>query len=609
VSAASGSEPVVAGVAGTLVGFEVGVGDQVRGGETVALVEVMKMEQAVTSPVEGTVAALRAAAGDQVTATTALLEISPGAVAAAPGGAAATPPPPRPELVALEQRRRSTLDAGRPDAVARRHAVGHRTARENIAALVDADSFNEYGALALAAQHGRRSREELLATSPADGLVVGTATIDAATVGTAAARALVLAYDWTVFAGTQGALSHRKAERALDLAERLRLPVVLFAEGGGGRPGDERLGPTGFDMTTFQRFGRLSALVPSIGIASRYCFAGNAALLGCCDLVIATADAAIGMGGPAMVEAGGLGRPRPEEIGPAREAAADGVVDVLVEDDEEAVAVARRYLSYFRGPRQDWGCADQEPLREAVPANRRRGYEVRDLLGTLCDDGSVLELRAGFGRAIVTALARVEGRPLGILANDPGHLGGAIDSDAADKAARFLQLCNARDLPVLSLCDTPGFLVGVEAERGGHVRHCSRLFVATANLQVPLLTIVTRKAYGLGAQAMAGGSFGAPQAIVSWPTGEFGGMSPEGHVQLSHAKELAAIDDADRRRAEYERLVAAVYESGRGLNLAEHFELDDVIDPAGSRAWIGRALALAPAPTGATPSRGWVDPW
>jgi acetyl-CoA carboxylase carboxyltransferase component len=612
VAAPAGGEPVVAGLAGTLIGFEIGVGDQVRRGQPVALVEVMKMEQMVLSPVEGTVLELLVAVDDQVGDSTPLLRVSPGPVpAASAADPRATPGAVRPELAALEERRRLTLDAGRPKAVARRHGVGHRTARENIADLVDAGSFSEYGGLALAAQRHRHSHEELVAASPADGLVVGTATINAAAVGAAAARALVLAYDWTVFAGTQGALSHRKAERAFALAERSELPVVLFAEGGGGRPGDDRPGPTGFDMTTFWRFGRLAAVAPSIGIASRYCFAGNAALLGCCDAIIATADAAIGMGGPAMIEAGGLGRPAAAEIGPAAKQARDGVVDLLVEDDAEAVAVARRYLSYFQGPDAGWECGDQLPLRDAVPRNRRRGYAVRELLETLCDSGSVLELRAGFGRGVLTALARIEGRPIGILANDPGHLGGAIDSDAADKAARFLQLCDARGLPILSLCDTPGFLVGVEAEEGGHVRHCSRLFVAAARLEVPLLTIVTRKAYGLGAQAMAGGSFQAPQAIVAWPTGEFGGMGPEGYVQLAFAKELAAIADEDERRADYERRVGEVYERGRGLNLAEHFELDDVIDPVDSRAWIARTLDAAPVIDDSAPPhrRAWVDPW
>ena len=590
----AGSEPVLSGLAGTVVALEVAVGDPVHTGQTVALVDVMKMEQAVASAVEGTVVALAASVGDQVEESTPLLHVAPGAVAAPRElGSEAKPGTLRPELAAIEARHRETLDAGRPEAVARRHAVGHRTARENIADLVDPGSFSEYGALALAAQHRRRSHEELVAASPADGLIVGTATINFEAAGKEAARALVLAYDWTVFAGTQGALSHRKAERAFELAERLRLPVVLFAEGGGGRPGDERPGPTGFGMTTFQRFGRLSALVPLIGIASRYCFAGNAALLGCCDVIIATTDAAIGMGGPAMVEAGGLGRPRPEEIGPAASQARDGVVDVLVADDEEAVAVARRYLSYLQGRTAEWEAADQLRLREAVPANRRRGYKVRELLTTLCDSDSVLELRAQFGREILTALARVEGRPIGVLANDPLHLGGAIEAEAADKAAQFLQLCSARGLPILSLCDTPGFLVGIEAEEGGHVRHCSRLFVAAANLEVPLLTIVTRKAYGLGAQVMAGGSFSAPQLIVSWPTGEFGGMAPEGYVRLAFAKELAAIADEDERRAEGERLVEEVHERGQALNLAEHFELDEVIDPADSRGWIVRALEAA----------------
>jgi acetyl-CoA carboxylase carboxyltransferase component len=410
-----------------------------------------------------------------------------------------------------------------------------------------------------------------------------------------------------VFAGTQGIMGHKKTDRALLRARRLGLPVVLFAEGGGGRPGDTEMGPTGLDLPTFWHFARLSGQAPLIGVTSRYCFAGNAALLGMCDVIIATEGSNIGMGGPAMIEGGGLGVVAPEQIGPSRVQAANGVIDVLVRDEREAVAAAKRYLSYFQGPVQEWEAADQRRLRHLIPENRLRAYDVRAVIHALADTDSVLELRACFGAGIVTALIRVEGRPLGLLANDPRHLGGAIDADAADKGARFMQLCDAYGLPIVSLCDTPGFMVGPDAEATGQVRHVARLFVNAANLSVPFFAIVLRKGYGLGAQAMTGGSFQAPQFLVAWPTGEFGGMGLEGAVRLAFRRELEAIEDPRERQAEYERLVARMYAQGRGLSLAEHHEIDDVIDPAESRAWIMRGLRSAPPV--ADGRRGRIDTW
>jgi acetyl-CoA carboxylase carboxyltransferase component len=360
----------------------------------------------------------------------------------------------------------------------------------------------------------------------------------------------------------------------------------------------------------FALFARLSGLVPSIGIASGYCFAGNAALLGCCDLIVATQDANIGMGGPAMIEAGGLGVHAPEEIGPAPMHAKNGVVDVLVEDETEAVAATKKLLSYFQGVANGWETADQAPLRGAVPEHRRTAYDPRPIIDTLSDANSVTELRGSFGRTIVTALARFEGRPVGIMANDPRRLGGAIDSDGADKAARFMALCDAHDLPIVSLCDTPGFMVGPQAEETAQVRHFARMFVTGASITVPLITVVLRKGYGLGAQAMAGGSFHAPLLTVSWPTGEFGGMNLEGAVRLGFRKELEEIEDEQERDSTFEAIVAEAYERGKALNLASHFEIDDVIDPADTRATVIRMLRAAPPPANRTArKRPMVDPW
>ena len=510
----------------------------------------------------------------------------------------------RPELEELLQRRVAMSDEGRTDAVERRHAKGRRTARENVADLCDEGTFVEYGFLAVAAQRSRRPLEDLIARTPADGLVGGIGRVNG---GSCA----VMSYDYTVLAGTQGAVNHRKKDRLFDVIARLRLPVVLFAEGGGGRPGDTDV-PTvsGLDTMAFALFARLSGLVPSIGVASGFCFAGNAALLGCCDVIVATRDANIGMGGPAMIEAGGLGVHEPEEIGPAPMHAAKGVVDVLVDDEAEAVTVTRKLLSYFQGAIDQWDVTDQASLRSAVPEHRRTAYDPRPIIETVADTDSVTELRPEFGRTIVTTLARIEGRAVGILANDPRRLGGAIDSDGADKSARFMALCDAHELPIVSLCDTPGFMVGPPAEETAQVRHFSRMFVTGASVTVPFITIVLRKGYGLGAQAMAGGSFHAPLLTVSWPTGEFGGMNLEGAVRLGFRKELEAIEDEAERDAMFQAIVAEAYERGKALNLASHFEIDDLIDPAETRSTIAEILRAAPPPGPRTgKKRPLVDPW
>jgi acetyl-CoA carboxylase carboxyltransferase component len=493
----------------------------------------------------------------------------------------------RADLAEVQERHRLGLDEARPDAVARRRQTGQRTTRENVADLCDPGSFVEYGPMVIAAQRRRRSVDDLIHRTPADGLVAGIGAVNGH-------RTIVMSYDYTVLAGTQGLQNHRKKDRLFELAERLRLPVVFFTEGGGGRPGDtDGAGPSGLDCLAFNLFGGLSGLVPLVGINSGRCFAGNAALLGCCDVVIATADSNIGMGGPAMIEGGGLGTYQPEEIGPMAVQVANGVVDIAVTDEGAAVAAAKQYLSYFQGPADEWACPDQDRLRQVIPDNRLRIYDVRSVVETLADTGSVLELRAGFGPGMVTALIRVDGRPLGLIANNPAHLGGAIDADGADKAARFMQLCDAFDLPILFLCDTPGIMVGPEAEKTGLVRHVSRMFVTGASVTVPFFSIILRKGYGLGAQAMAGGSFKAPVFTVAWPTGELGGMGLEGAVRLGYRKELADADDPD---ALFEELVAKMYDNGKALSSATYFEIDDVIDPADSRRWISTAMDSAPPP-------------
>ena len=594
-------------------------GDVVHQGQAVVLLESMKMEHAVAAPVDGTVARLAVAVGDSVSPGDLLVELEPTSEPLAlddqhrAAGDAAAARTQRPELVELFDRRALLADAARPEAVARREAMGHRTARRNIEDLCDPGTFVEYGAFAVAAQRARRDLDELQRRTVADGLVAGIGRVNGDRFG-AAARCAVLSYDYTVLAGTQGYVNHRKKDRLFELIERLRLPVVLFAEGGGGRPGDtDTATVTGLDTMAFHLFGRLSGLVPLVGVVSGRCFAGNAVLAGCCDVIIATEDTSLGMGGPAMIEGGGLGTVDPDDVGPLSMQVPNGTVDVAVADEEKAVAVARRYLSYFQGPLADWECADQTALRDAIPADRRRAYDVRSVIDTLADAGSVLELRPSFAPGMVTALARLEGRAVGVVANNPVHLAGAVDAAGADKSARFMQLCDAFDLPLVLLCDTPGFMVGPDAEREALVRHAGRLFVTGASLTVPYMTVVLRKGYGLGAQAMAGGSFHAPLFTVAWPTGELGGMGLEGAVRLGFRRELDAVADLTEREAMFESMVARAYEHGKALNVASVFEIDDVIDPADTRARIVHALdSCPPTPTWAhrpDKKRPFVDTW
>lgn len=611
--APAGCVPLNAPSQGVLVSLDVQVGDAVAAGQAVAVLEAMKMEFVVKAVQGGIVRALAVAPGDSLFEGAPLLFLEPAEVV---GDAVLSEESLdlahiRADLAEVLERHAVTTDERRPQAVARRRKTGQRTTRENLDDLLDAGSFIEYGALALAAQRRRRSLEELIEQSPADGLVAGIGTVNATRFGSEAARCMTIAYDYTVFAGTQGVMNHKKTDRMLGLAEQWRLPLVLFAEGGGGRPGDsDFVGVAGLDCHTFVGMARLSGLVPLVGVVSGRCFAGNAALLGCCDVIIATKNASIGMAGPAMIEGGGLGSFAPEEVGPSSVQGPNGVIDVLVEDEAEAVRVARQYLSYFQGDLVDWQCADQRLLRQAIPENRLRVYDVRALIETLADQDSVLELRRPFAPGLITAFIRIEGKAFGLLANNPMHLGGAIDAQAGDKAARFMQLCDAFDIPMLSLCDTPGFMVGPESEKQATVRHVSRMFVAAAGLSVPYFTVVLRKGYGLGAQAMAAGSFHSPIFTIAWPSGEFGAMGLEGAVRLGYAKELAAVEDPTERQLLFDKMVAKAYQNGKAINMTSFLEIDAVIDPQETRSWLLRGLNAAPRPAPRSgKKRPFVDTW
>ena len=613
VSGPDGTVSVPAPLQGTIVSLDISEGDEVHIGQQLLVMESMKMEHVISAETSGIIRQLTVGQGDAVFEghPLAFIEETQVAVTAVEKTTALDLDYIRPDLSEIVERHELGMDAARPEAVARRRKTGQRTARENVYDICDPDSYVEYGPMVIAAQRQRRSVDDLVRRTPADGMIAGVGRVNGDLFDERAAQCIVISYDYTVLAGTQGFKNHYKKDRMFELAERWKLPVVFFAEGGGGRPGDtDWSSPSGLDVPAFFLWGKLSGMVPLVGITSGRCFAGNAVILGCCDVIIATAGSNIGMGGPAMIEGGGLGVFRPEEVGPMEEQVPNGVVDIPVTDEAEAVRVAKQYLSYFQGPTAEWACADQRLLRYIVPENRLRVYEVRDVIDTLADTGSVLEIRKHFGIGMVTSLARIEGRPVGVIANNPKHLGGAIDSDAADKATRFMQLCDAFDIPILMLCDTPGNMVGPEYEKTALVRHCCRMFVTGASLTVPFFTIVLRKSYGLGAQGMAGGSFKAPAFAVSWPTGEFGGMGLEGAVKLGFRKELEAETDPHKRKELYEQLVTKMYESGKALSTATYFEIDDVIDPAESRRWIMAALRSSPPPAPRTEKkRPCIDTW
>ena len=598
---------------GTVLIVDVEVGDKISEGQRVALLESMKMEHEVLATSGGVITKVCIEIGQMVAESEKLFSFD---IREAPSSTEVTSDPVdltyiRPDLAETIERHEIGRDHRRKSAVEKRHLKGQRTARENIADLTDWGELIEYGPLTIAPQRKRRSVDDLILNTPADGMVGGLAEVNSDLFDESKTQCVVISYDYTVLAGTQGGQNHRKKDRLFEIAKKWKLPVIFFTEGGGGRPGDtDGLQVAGLDCLAFGLWAELSGDVPLIGITSGYCFAGNAAILGCCDVIIATEDANIGMGGPAMIEGGGLGTYHPSEVGPVEVQKSNGVVDIVVQDEREAVQVAKKYLSYFQGEISDWGVQDQRTLRHLVPENRLRAYDIRKVIDVLFDTESLLELRKDFGIGIITMLARIEGKPIGVIANNPNHLGGAIDADAADKASRFMQLCDSYDLPIISLCDTPGFMVGPEAEKTALVRHVSRMFVTARSVSVPTGTIVLRKAYGLGAQAMASGGFKFPMFTISWPTGEFGGMGLEGAVKLGYKKELDAIDDLKEREEAYQKLVDRMYQVGKGLSMADHFEIDDVIDPQDSRQWIIAALRAAGSPPKRTQKkRPMIDTW
>lgn len=603
---------IIAPMAGSVVSIDVEQGETVKAGQSVAVIEAMKMQHEVLADTDGVITEICIAEGDVLDEDAQLFSMSGDASGntAVKMKDAYQLDAPRSDLDEVISRHAIGLDENRQQSVAKRHSRGDRTARENVEDLCDDGSFVEYGALAIAAQRRRRSVEDLMARTPADGMIAGFGTVNAQHFDEQTARCAVLAYDYTVLAGTQGHHNHKKKDRLFELAEKWETPVVFFTEGGGGRPGDvdtDDLFMSWLDIKTFATWPKLSGIAPRIAINSGRCFAGNAVIFGCADITIATKNSNIGLAGPAMIEGGGLGKYQPEDIGPIDVQTSNGVVDIACENEAQATHVAKQLLGFFQGSIGQWQAKDQKVLRHIVPENRLRVYDVREVIENLADEGSVVELRRDYGVGFITAFIRIEGKAFGLIANDPRHLGGAIDGDGGEKGGRFLQLCDTYNLPVISLCDTPGFMVGPESEKTAAVRRGARLIVATANLRVPLFTIVLRKAYGLGAQAMAGGSLHEPFFTIAWPTAELGPMGLEGAVELGFSKELAAAKDDASRAALFDKLVGKMYEKGKAISVAQTFELDAVIDPAETRQWLLRGRSSAGNKRKAP--RRYIDVW
>jgi acetyl/propionyl-CoA carboxylase alpha subunit len=612
--------PVPAPLQGMVVEITVAVGDSIQKGQPVAVIEALKMEHVIAAPASGIVRDVPLAAGDTIFEDTPIMFVEPVAgVGEYETEEKVDYDEIRPDLAEINHFQQLTKDESRPAATAKRHDAGKRTARENIYDLCDEGTFTEYGSLVTATRFPKDTFEEIEERVTSVAMVLGLGRVNGDLVGAESARCVAMSYDYTVLAGTQGQKNHQKQDRMFTVAQKYRLPIVLYTEGGGGRTyNGHRAGFTpiassvgGLSSRTWRQLGKCSGLVPIVGVASGYCFAGNVVLLGACDVIIATQDSSLGIGGPAMIEGGGLGAYAPDQVGPVSIQEPNGVIDIVAKDEVEATAIAKKYLSYFQGPTKTWEESDQRKLRHIVPENRRAVFNIREVIETIADKDSVLELRPKFGLAMVTSFIRIEGKPVGVIANNSNSpTGGAIDSDASDKASRFMQLCDAFDIPILSLIDCPGNMVGPEAEKTALVRHCGRMYVAGANLTVPFMVVVLRKAYGLGALAMATGSFDETMFAISWPTGEFAGMGLEGQIKLGRRNELAAIENIQERMARYEEMVENAYAWSRALNAGTVFEVDDVIDPADTRRWVATGLHSAPP---VTPREGkklkWIDTW
>ncbi|GHA04295.1 hypothetical protein GCM10008090_12030 [Arenicella chitinivorans] len=581
---------VTAPLTGTVLEVHVTSGQAVNAGDLLILLESMKVHVRVDAEHAAVIDAVYAVPGAVIQRGDPLLKLSvPGTRAQQSTTPEAVSDAAHTSIAAFHKRVAKSLDSHRAEAVEKRHTKGYRSARENLAALCDPETFQEYGQFAVAAQRGRHDYETLKTTTAADGIITGIGQVnDQATA--------IVVNDYSVLAGTQGYYHHQKLDRILLVAEQQKLPVIMFTEGGGGRPGDTDITTvnSGLQCASFGSWAGLAGHVARIAVANGYNFAGNAALFGAADITIATQTSWIGMAGPAMIEGGGLGSVTPQQIGPIEVQQSNGVVDIVAKDEIDAARIAVKALAFFQGTNSVFEVAEQHRLASIMPENRRQTYQVREVVQTVCDVDSWLELRPHYGGAIITGFARLNGQPVGIMANDCMVLGGAIDVAAGEKAARFMQLCDQFSIPIVSFCDTPGFMVGPEHETLGAVRRLAELFRVGAQLRTPFYAVVLRKCYGLGAQAMLSGSTQHPNYTLAWPMAEFGPMGLEGAVKLGFSKQLQAIHDPQERAALYDKLLAEQYARGQANEVASVLEIDAVIDPTTTRDHLLRCLARQP---------------
>ncbi len=496
----------------------------------------------------------------------------------------------RPLVDDLRERRAKALLGGGEERIARQHERGKLTARERIALLVDEGTFTELGIHA-GIHHSVRGLEDREA--PADGVVTGYGRVDGRMVA-------VCAYDFTVMAGSMGTTGELKVARLRELALTKRMPFVWLLDSAGARI-QEAVG------SLFAGSGHLfreevvaSGVIPQVAALMGPCAAGTAYIPGLADFVpMVSGRGSMALAGPHLVRAAVGEDVTQEELGGARvHCRTSGVGDLEVADDEECIARIREYLSYFPSH-----CEERPPVRssddpvdrmddellDVLPASNRQAYDMYDVIRRVVDDGEWLDLKPKFARTIITCLARMGGRPVGIVASQPKHLGGILDNDSADKAARFVNLCNAFGLPLVFLVDVPGFMVGTKVEAAGIIRHGAKMLHAVASATVPKVTVVIRKAYGAGYYVMNGRAY-EPDLIVAWPSAEISVMGPEGAVEIVFRKQVEEAEDPAAKRAE-------LIEAYRGLIdvyvAARNAMVDDVIDPRETRPTIIRALEMA----------------
>ena len=609
-----GTNALCAPLQGTVTEVLVAEGDSVLRGQRLFVMSALKMEHLVEAAEAGVVRKIMVAVDDIVSEDHPLAFVEPSATDAAIEDSEEEVDIDyvRPSLQALFDRRELLLDENRPAAVERRHSKNRRTVRENIEMLIDPDTWIEYGSLAYAGVSPRLTEEEVIAKTPADGLVAGIGSVNGDLFDENRARTMFISYDDTVLAGTQGGYGHEKTDRMMELANELSVPLIFHCEGAGGRSSDIH-GPTGAGhpyVRTWEKMAALSGKVPMIGLTAGWCYAGNAAILGVTDIIIATEDALIAMGGPATIEGTNMGIFLPEEVGPMSDLAPAGSVDIIVKTQDEAIATSKKLVAYFQGSIPAGSHADQRLLRHIVPENHKRAYDVRELIQILADEDSVLELRPEFGRSAVTAFIRIGGHPFGLTVNNNAYIGGAIDSDGSDKVARFWQICDAFNIPIIAMVDTPGMMVGPDIEKTGLIRHCSRLFVTGANLKTPRFSIILRGGYALGALSVMSTGSRAPLFTAAWPDARFGGMNVEAGVLLSNRARLQEIENVEERTAEFERLVADSYDRISAIQTATRFGFDDVIDPAETRDKILKGLASVPNSEPLRRGRGqFINTW